>query len=45
MKTAEKILIAIGAITVALISAAVVVRLVCTEKKKYYPVSKTAIEL
>lgn len=45
MKTAEKILIAIGAATVALVSAAVIVRLICSGQKKYYPVSRTTIDL
>jgi hypothetical protein len=45
MKTAEKILIVIGAITVALVSAAAIVRLVCSEHKEYYAVSKNTIEL
>jgi hypothetical protein len=45
MKTAEKILIAIGAVTVMLAAAAVTVRLICSRQKKYYPVSRTVIEL
>ncbi len=44
MKTAEKILIIIGAVTVALLSAAAVTHFIFSGKKKYYPVSKRAVE-
>jgi hypothetical protein len=40
MKTAEKILVAIGTVTILLLSAAVAVRLVCGGKKKYYHVAE-----
>ncbi|SDA09451.1 hypothetical protein SAMN02910447_00249 [Ruminococcus sp. YE71] len=45
MKTAEKIFIAIGIITSLCAVAAVIVHFVCAGNKKYYPVSKTTVEV